>query len=114
MSAERTYRIGEVAENLQLKPYVLRFWETEFSQIMPLRTESGQRLYTEAHINLLRRIKQLLHEQGMTIEGAKRILEGASGNGDGLEQPGSDLAFLNLMEQELMEICNLLAEGCQK
>ncbi len=72
---EKTYRIGEVAENLQLKSYVLRFWETEFPQLEPLRTDKGQRLYTEANVELLKRIKALLHEQGMTIEGARRILE---------------------------------------
>ncbi len=72
---EKTYRIGEVAESLQLKNYVLRFWETEFPQLEPLRTEKGQRLYTESNVELLKLIKTLLHEQGMTIEGARRILD---------------------------------------
>lgn len=71
---EKTYRIGEAAEMLQLKSYVLRFWQTEFAQLTPLRTDKGQRIYTETHIELLRRIKYLLHEQGMTIEGARRAL----------------------------------------
>jgi len=71
----KTYRIGEVAELLNLKSYVLRFWESEFSQLVPARTEKGQRLYTEDHVTLLRRIQTLLHVQGMTIEGARRILE---------------------------------------
>lgn len=61
---------------LNLKTHVLRFWETEFPQLAPLRTESGQRVYTDSHVALLRRIRQLLHEQGMTIEGAKRVLAG--------------------------------------
>ena len=68
--SEKMYRIGEAAELLNLKSYVLRFWETEFPQLAPLRTDHGQRLYSEEHIALLRRIKQLLHEQGMTIDGA--------------------------------------------
>jgi DNA-binding transcriptional MerR regulator len=71
----RTYRIGEAAEMLKLKSYVLRFWESEFPQLVPLRTEKGQRLYTEEHVILLRLIQTLLHEKGMTIEGARRILE---------------------------------------
>lgn len=71
---EKTYRIGEAAELLNLKTYVLRFWETEFSQLDPLRTEKGQRLYTERDIAVLRRIRHLLHERGLTIEGARRIL----------------------------------------
>ncbi len=72
---EKTYRIGEVAQDLDLKSYVLRFWETEFPQLSPLRTDKGQRLYTEENVALLKLIKKLLHEQGMTIEGARRILE---------------------------------------
>lgn len=71
---ERTYRIGEAARLLKLESYVLRFWELEFSQLCPIRTPKGQRIYTEADIELLRRIRELLHEQGMTIEGARRIL----------------------------------------
>lgn len=71
---ERTYRIGEAASLLNLKTYVLRFWETEFPQLVPLRTEKGQRLYTEADLALLRRIRLLLHERGLTIEGARRML----------------------------------------
>ena len=72
--SEKTYRIGEAATLLDLKAYVLRFWETEFSQLVPVRTDKGQRLYSEENIALLRRIKYLLHEQGLTIEGARRIL----------------------------------------
>ena len=71
---KKIYRIGEAAALLELKDYVLRFWETEFSQLVPVRTEKGQRLYSEENIALLRRIKYLLHEQGMTIEGARRVL----------------------------------------
>lgn len=71
----RTYRIGEAARLLKLEGYVLRFWETEFEQLRPLRTPKGQRLYSDADLVVLRRIRTLLHEQGMTIEGARRILE---------------------------------------
>ena len=71
----KTYRIGEVAEMLKLKSYVLRFWESEFPQLVPLRTEKGQRLYTEEHVALLQHIQLLLHVKGMTIDGARRILE---------------------------------------
>ena len=72
---EQTYKIGEAAALLNLKTYVLRFWETEFPQIAPLRTDKGQRLYTEKDLDLLRRIQFLLHEQGLTIDGARRALE---------------------------------------
>ena len=71
---EKTYRIGEAADYLRLKTYVLRFWETEFPQLRPLRTEKGQRLYSQQDLALLQRIRYLLHERGMTIEGARRVL----------------------------------------
>lgn len=110
MSAH-TYRIGEAAELLQLKTHVLRFWETEFPQLAPLRTEKGQRLYTEEHVALLRRIKQLLHEQGMTIEGARRVLEG----GPAVDEAAPDRAasavdpdFLQQLHGELLAIRHLL------
>ena len=72
--SEKNYRIGEAAAKLDLKTYVLRFWEMEFPQIEPIRTEKGQRLYTETHLSVLRRIRYLLHERGLTIEGARRLL----------------------------------------
>ncbi len=87
---QKTYRIGEAAAKLNLKSYVLRFWETEFSQIAPIRTEKGQRLYTESDLAVLGRIRYLLHERGLTIDGARRLLaeEAAKGtlyaNPDGL------------------------------
>ncbi len=58
-----------------LKSYVLRFWEGEFEQLEPIRTDSGQRLYNGKHIALIRRIKTLLHDEGLTIEGARKRLD---------------------------------------
>lgn len=71
----KTYKIGEAAALLNLKTYVLRFWETEFPEIVPLRTEKGQRIYAEEHIALLERIRYLLHDRGLTIGGARKALE---------------------------------------
>lgn len=68
------YKIGEAAKLLNLKTYVLRFWETEFTELRPHRTETGQRLYSEQDIVLLRTIRHLLHERGLTIEGARKAL----------------------------------------
>ena len=70
----KTYRIGEAARLLGVKTYVLRFWEGEFEEIEPVRTESGQRLYTEENLEVIREIKRLLYDEGLTIEGAKRRL----------------------------------------
>ena len=67
-------RIGEAAALLGLESYVLRFWESEFPEIAPLRTATGQRLYSPEHLEILRRIRHLLHEKGFTIEGARRYL----------------------------------------
>lgn len=72
-----TYRIGEAAALLGVKTSVLRFWETEFPQINPIRKESGQRLYSEESMGVLRRIRHLLYEEKLTIEGARMRLEGA-------------------------------------
>ena len=69
-----TYKIGEAANLLNLKAYVLRFWETEFPDVVPLRTAKGQRLYTGDTLALLERIRYLLRDQGLTISGARRIL----------------------------------------
>lgn len=109
MAAGKTYRIGEVAEMLNLKTHVLRFWETEFPRLDPLRTASGQRLYTEEHVALLRRIQQLLHEQGMTIEGARRVLAGGT-DAEGQPEGAGDSAFLNMLAAELDSICKLLSD----
>ena len=74
----RVYRIGEAARALNLQTSVLRFWEGEFPGLHPIRTPKGQRLYSESDMELLRNIRSLLHEQGMTIEGARRVLAGES------------------------------------
>ncbi len=72
----RLLRIGEVAKLLGLQTSVLRYWESEFPTLAPQRTEKGQRLYSPENVALLRKVRTLLHEKGMTIEGARRVLEG--------------------------------------
>jgi len=74
----KTYKIGQAATLLAVKPFVLRFWETEFKDVLvPVRTPSGQRAYSEANVELVREIKRLLYDEGLTIEGArKRLLQG--------------------------------------
>lgn len=79
--SQKTYRIGEAATKLNLKSYVLRFWETEFPQIAPIRTEKGQRLYRESDLAVLGRIRYLLHERGLTIDGARRLLREEAAKG---------------------------------
>lgn len=94
----KTYKIGKAAELLDVKPYVLRFWENEFSLLEPVRTSTGQRLYTEEHLVLVREIKRLLYDEGLTIEGAKKRLEDAGRND-----------FLREVGEELLQIKKLLS-----
>lgn len=76
--ALRVYRIGEAAKILNVKTSVLRFWETEFPQIRPKRTETGQRYYSEKDMHILKKIHTLLYQEGMTINGAKKTLKGSA------------------------------------
>ncbi len=70
------YKIGEACRALDIQPYVLRYWETEFSVLAPSKSKSGQRVYTEKELDVIRRIKELLYDEGYTIAGAKKKLEG--------------------------------------
>jgi DNA-binding transcriptional MerR regulator len=69
------FKIGEVAKIVGVKPYVLRYWETEFSVIRPGKTRSQHRLYRRRDVEALLEIKRLLHNERYTIEGAKRRLK---------------------------------------
>jgi DNA-binding transcriptional MerR regulator len=66
------YRIGEVARLCAVETYVLRFWETEFPQLKPNKSGAGQRLYRRREVDLARRIRHLLYEEGYTIPGARQ------------------------------------------
>ncbi|NLN60341.1 MAG: MerR family transcriptional regulator [Deltaproteobacteria bacterium] len=68
------FRIGEVGKILQVKPYVIRFWETEFKILKPVRTPSGHRLYRKKDVDALLLIRKLLYERRYTIQGAKQHL----------------------------------------
>jgi DNA-binding transcriptional MerR regulator len=70
------FRIGEVARLAGIKPYVLRFWETEFPNLGPKKSGSGHRLYRRKDVEMVLEIKRLLYEQRFTIEGARKHLEG--------------------------------------
>jgi len=68
------FRIGEVATLCHLPAYVLRFWESEFPQLKPVKSSTGQRMYRKRDVESVLRIKQLLYEQGYTIQGARQHL----------------------------------------
>ena len=83
------YKIGEACKALGIQPYVLRYWETEFPALTPSKSRSGQRVYSEKELEIIRRIKELLYDEGYTIAGAKKKLEGemaAGGLGEGRDE----------------------------
>jgi DNA-binding transcriptional MerR regulator len=69
------FRIGEVAKLIGVEPYVLRYWESEFPDIKPSKSKSGQRLYKRRDVEMLVKIKELLYEERYTINGAKKRLK---------------------------------------
>src|SRR5439155_15842267 len=69
------FSIGEVSQLTQVKPYVIRYWESQFGVLRPPRRDSGQRKFTKKEVDTILRIKDLLHDKRFTIAGAKRILQ---------------------------------------
>ena len=84
-SAAAFRTISEVSSELDVPQHVLRFWETKFSQVKPLKRGGGRRYYRPEDIDLLRRIRDLLYDEGYTIKGVQRLLR--DGNGRTAERP---------------------------
>jgi len=76
---ERLYRIGEVSRLSELKPFVLRYWETEFPMLEPVKSPSGHRMYRQEDVDMVFKIKRLLYDEGFTIAGARRHLREQNG-----------------------------------
>ena len=72
------YSIGEVSTITELKQYVLRYWETEFKQLSPVKNKAGNRTYRQKDIDMILKIKDLLYNQKFTIDGARHVLSMAS------------------------------------
>ena len=81
------FRIGEVAELCRLPAYVLRFWETEFPQLKPVKSSTGQRMYRHKDVESVLHIKKLLYEEGFTIAGARQQLRAENKGGDKKQNP---------------------------
>lgn len=121
--AKRYFTIGEVSELCGVKPHVLRYWEQEFTQLKPVKRRGNRRYYQHHEVLLIRRIRDLLYEQGFTISGARHRLDEANGSelfdvvqekaipsvqSDAMsagENGGFDFATV---KTELLEILNLL------
>lgn len=77
--AKRYFTIGEVSELCAVKPHVLRYWETEFGSLKPVKRRGNRRYYQRQDVLMIRQIRSLLYEQGFTIGGARQRLEGEQG-----------------------------------
>jgi DNA-binding transcriptional MerR regulator len=114
------FRIGEVSRLTATKTFVLRYWETEFPTLQPVKSPSGQRLYRREDIETVFEIKRLLYEEGFTIPGArKHLAEQNGGNGKRVEEEAARPAkpergsrahrkFLLDLHEELLAVLTLL------
>jgi DNA-binding transcriptional MerR regulator len=106
------FRIGEVATLCRLPAYVLRFWESEFPQLKPVKSGTGQRMYRRRDVETVLHIKQLLYEQGFTIVGARQQLRSETKTEKGqsaIPFPSQSPAEIQHIRQGLREILNLLS-----
>jgi DNA-binding transcriptional MerR regulator len=106
------FRIGEVAQLCRLPAYVLRFWESEFPQLKPVKSSTGQRMYRRRDVESVLRIKQLLYDQGFTIVGARQQLRSetkSDKNQAAIPFPAQSPAEIQRIRQGLREILDLLS-----
>jgi DNA-binding transcriptional MerR regulator len=116
--AKRYFTIGEVSELCGVKPHVLRYWEQEFTQLKPVKRRGNRRYYQHHEVLLIRRIRELLYEQGFTISGARNRLDGRGGQAEDAEvvppvppaapEPG---IAPELLREELHAILAILKNG---
>lgn len=113
--AKRYFTIGEVSELCGVKPHVLRYWEQEFTQLKPVKRRGNRRYYQHHEVLLVRRIRDLLYEQGFTISGARHRLEEAGERkapavvADATPEagPAMDLALLRREIKNVLELLRL-------
>jgi len=115
-NAKGQYRIGEASRLTNTKPFVLRYWETEFPMLQPVKTPSGHRLYRREDIETVHKIKRLLYDEGYTIAGARRYLREHDGQPEpelGSEGPAQLLSRKMLLDlrDALRAFLTLLERG---
>ena len=106
--AKRYFTISEVSELCGVKPHVLRYWEQEFTQLKPVKRKGNRRYYQHHEVLLIRRIRELLYEQGFTISGARNKLDGPELSGLGLDLEPSVSMDLLAIRSELERVLVLL------
>ena len=101
---KKFFRIGEVSRIIGVEPYVLRYWESEFPQIRPVRADTNQRTYQKRDLELILEIKRLLYEEKLTIEGARQRLKQRK------EKKGiADAGLIEEVKTDLQEILKTLS-----
>ena len=109
------FRIGEVSQLAQTKPYVLRYWETEFPSLKPTKSATGHRLYRRPDVEMVFEIKRLLYEEGFTIEGARKYLAGNS-TGAAEAKPAATARLsdsqVKAIKRELEGILTIVSRRC--
>jgi len=113
--AKRYFTIGEVSDLCGVKPHVLRYWEQEFTQLKPVKRRGNRRYYQHHEVLLIRRIRELLYEQGFTISGARNRLDDPEPemrheNGDSLANCSNNgtTMDLDLVRKEITSVLELL------
>jgi DNA-binding transcriptional MerR regulator len=101
--AKRYFTIGEVSELCGVKPYVLRYWEQEFAQLKPMKRRGNRRYYQHHEVLLIRRIRELLYEQGFTISGARNRLAETGGRGAASAARDAEPTFVDPADAEPFE-----------
>ena len=104
------FRIGEVGRLTSTKPFVLRYWETEFPMLQPVKSPKGHRLYRRQDVETVFKIKRLLYDEGFTIAGARRHLREQPGNGSDATAVGShaDDPAQNISRKVLLDLRDAL------
>ena len=103
--AKRYFTIGEVSDLCGVKPYVLRYWEQEFTQLKPMKRRGNRRYYQHHEVLLIRRIRDLLYEQGFTISGARNRLSDGHGAAPNAAAPYE----MDVEADEVIDVAAMLA-----
>jgi DNA-binding transcriptional MerR regulator len=104
--AKRYFTIGEVSELCGVKPHVLRYWEQEFTQLKPVKRRGNRRYYQHHEVLLIRRIRELLYDQGFTINGARNRLDELVA--EPAKSPRSPRGMLGVVRKEIKGVIELL------
>lgn len=116
--AKRYFTIGEVSELCGVKPHVLRYWEQEFTQLKPVKRRGNRRYYQHHEVLLIRRIRELLYEQGFTISGARNKLDGSNEpeQPEIVQPPAMSLGEegIERVRAELQAVLQVLRPGAQQ